>query len=577
MGSGLSEVRFYYAPAQARAPQPTAGATGQSLTTMLSWRPGRDMTSHQVYFGTDPNAVANGTVTAKTVTDHTFDPGALLYGTTYYWRVDGIDAAGIYRGEVWSFTTQEFSPVDDFESYNDTNHRLRDTWIDGLTDGKSGSVVGYLTAPSAEQTIVHGGTQSMPLAYDNRKTPFYSETTRDLGTPQDWTGHGATHLDLWFRGYPATGMTTPTNAPASLYLTVVDNVGKSGTVVHPNPSATNVADWTEWRIPLGDLMAAGIQMTQVQKITLGVGAKSSPKAGGTGMLYLDDLGLGHPVDAPIQARAPQPADGATGQSVTTTLRWQSDRAGASHKVFFGTNWDAVAYGTAAAQTVTDPAFDPGPLTYGTTYYWRVDEVSTVTCPGEVWSFTIREFTVVDDFESYNNTDNRIYDTWIDGLADGKSGSAVGYMTAPFAEQKIVHGGHQSMPLSYDNTKAPFSSETTRDLGVPQDWTGHGATHLDLWFKGSPGGPGTPFNYPSSLYLTVTDKAGKSKTVSNPMNPVAVQMVDWTEWRIRLSDLTGVSLTTVQKITLRVSSMVTSKAGGAGLLYFDDIGFGHPVK
>ena len=150
------------------------------------------------------------------------------------------------------------------------------------------------------------------------------------------------------------------------------------------------------------------------------------------------------------------------------------------------------------------------------------------------------------------------------------------MTAPFAEQKIVHGGHQSMPLAYNNTKAPFYSEATRDLGTAQDWTGHGATHQDLWFRGSSGGPGTPPNYPGPLYLTVTDKAGKSKTVSNPMNPVAVNMADWTEWRIRLSDLTGVSLTMVQKITLRVSAL-SSKVGGTGLLYFDDIGFGHPIK
>ena len=72
-----------------------------------------------------------------------------------------------------------------------------------MTDGKSGSTVGYMQAPFAEQTIVHGGKQSMPLAYDNSKSPFYSETTRDLGTAQDWTGNGATHMDLWFRGYPA--------------------------------------------------------------------------------------------------------------------------------------------------------------------------------------------------------------------------------------------------------------------------------------------------------------------------------------------------------------------------------------
>ena len=171
-----------------------------------------------MFFGTDPNAVAKGTATAKTVTDHAFDPGALLYGTTYYWRVDEVNTV-TYPGDVWSFTTPEFAAVDDFESYNDTDNRIYDSWIDGLTDGKSGSTVGYMAAPFAEQTIVHGGKQSMPLAYDNSKSPFYSETTRDLGTAQDWTGNGATHMDLWFRGYPAMASVAVTETGGKMTLT----------------------------------------------------------------------------------------------------------------------------------------------------------------------------------------------------------------------------------------------------------------------------------------------------------------------------------------------------------------------
>ncbi len=133
-----------------------------SVTTGLNWRPGREATSHKVYFGTDPNAVAKGTAASKTITAHAFDPGALTFGTTYYWKVDEIGGSGPYAGNVWSFTTQEFAVVDDFESYNDDKNRIFDTWIDGYTDLKSGSVVGYMQAPFAEQTIVHGGSQSMP-------------------------------------------------------------------------------------------------------------------------------------------------------------------------------------------------------------------------------------------------------------------------------------------------------------------------------------------------------------------------------------------------------------------------------
>ena len=216
--TGLSEVRFSYVPVQARSPQPATAATGVSVSTTLNWRPGREAGSHKVFFGTDPNAVANGTATAKTVTDHSFTPASLLFGTTYYWRVDEVNTV-TYPGDVWSFTTQEFAAVDDFESYNDTDNRIYDSWIDGLTDGKSGSTVGYMAAPFAEQTIVHGGKQSMPLAYDNSKTPFYSETTRDLGTAQDWTGNGATHMDLWFRGYPAPTSFAVTETGGKMSLT----------------------------------------------------------------------------------------------------------------------------------------------------------------------------------------------------------------------------------------------------------------------------------------------------------------------------------------------------------------------
>ncbi len=200
---GLSEVRFSYEPVLARSPAPATGTAGVSVSATMNWRPGREATSHKVFFGTDPNAVAKGTATSKTVTAHSFDPGGMTFGTTYYWRVDEVGGAGPYAGDVWSFTTQEFAAVDDFESYNDDNNRIYNSWIDGYTDGKSGSMVGYLQAPFAEQTIVHGGKQSMPLEYNNVKTPYYSEATRDLGTAQDWTGNGATHLDLWFRGYAA--------------------------------------------------------------------------------------------------------------------------------------------------------------------------------------------------------------------------------------------------------------------------------------------------------------------------------------------------------------------------------------
>ena len=118
--------------ARSRLPRPQ----GVDENTVLSWRPGREAASHQVYFGTDANAVRNGTAAVQTVTDHRFDPGPLKFGQTYYWKVAEVNEAAtpqIWEGDVWSFSTREALAVDDFESYtDDDNRRLRylDRWPD---------------------------------------------------------------------------------------------------------------------------------------------------------------------------------------------------------------------------------------------------------------------------------------------------------------------------------------------------------------------------------------------------------------------------------------------------------------
>jgi hypothetical protein len=286
---GLAEVRFFYVPLEARAPQPAPYAEGVAVDGSLDWRPGREATSHRVVFGADRAAVADGTATSKTVTEHGLAPGALDFGTKYYWKVDEV-GADTYPGSIWSFTTQDFAAVDNFETYtDDEGSRIYESWVDGWTNN-TGSTVGYLQAPFAERSIVHGGTQAMPLAYDNTKAPYYSEVQQTFDTPMDWTIGGANTLSLWFRG-PAAGA-TPANDPAGLYVVVEDKAGKTKTVTHPDPKATTVSAWTEWRIPFSDL--AGVNLAAVKKITVGVGDKANPKAGGAGMLYLDDIQFGKP-------------------------------------------------------------------------------------------------------------------------------------------------------------------------------------------------------------------------------------------------------------------------------------------
>ncbi len=214
--AGLSEVRFTYVPIMAREPTPANGADEQSLAPVLIWRPGREAVSHKVYLSSDRQAVADGTAFVDEVTTNTCLIDGLEYGKTYYWKVDEVNEAAdpsVREGEIWCFSTTESFVVEDFESYNDDDSRIYNAWIDGFTTEASGSTVGNLVAPFAEQSVVHGGNQSMPMDYDNTVQPYYSEAEREFDDAQNWAVQGVTDLIVWFRGNPvnfeetATGIT----------------------------------------------------------------------------------------------------------------------------------------------------------------------------------------------------------------------------------------------------------------------------------------------------------------------------------------------------------------------------------
>jgi hypothetical protein len=268
-------------------PGPADKANDASQSPTLTWMPGQGATKHQVFFGDNLDAVTQGAAGTDKGTlalaETTFAPGALEALTTYYWRVDEILTSGTKTGAVWSFTTS--LSVDDFESYTDElGSAIFDTWIDGLTNGLSGSIVGNATAPFAEQGIVHGGLQSMPLDFNNVNSPFFSEAEREFAPTMDWTAAGADTLVLFVRG-------TPGNKAAPLYIGVEDSAKKSATVTYPDTAIVGASKWTEWKIALSDF--AGVNLAKVKMIRIGVGDKKA--AGGAGRIYVDDIYVTLPV------------------------------------------------------------------------------------------------------------------------------------------------------------------------------------------------------------------------------------------------------------------------------------------
>jgi len=266
-------------------PSPTDGANDAAPAAMLAWLPGKAAITHKLYLGEDADAVGQGTaeVDKGELEEPAFTPDPLQSGTTYFWRVDGMLPDGtIQTGDVWSFTT--YIPVDDMESYTDEEgSRIYETWIDGWTNGTS-STVGYIEAPFAEQTIVHGGLQSMPVDYNNINSPFYSEAEQSFAPAQDWTINEFDTLVLHVRGRGANG-------EGQVYVAIQDASNRTAVIVHPNAALATVGKWTEWTIPLSDLTAAGVDVSRVKTMYIGVGDRDNPAAGGAGLLFIDDIYL----------------------------------------------------------------------------------------------------------------------------------------------------------------------------------------------------------------------------------------------------------------------------------------------
>jgi len=93
----------------ASTPSPADGATGIAPDANLKWTAGDRAVAHDVYFGTSYNSVNNATDPnvlpgrgRQTATN--YEPGTLLLGQQYFWRIDEFDGATVRKGAVWSFT-----------------------------------------------------------------------------------------------------------------------------------------------------------------------------------------------------------------------------------------------------------------------------------------------------------------------------------------------------------------------------------------------------------------------------------------------------------------------------------------
>jgi hypothetical protein len=264
------------------------------MTPTLRWNAGDYAASHEVYFGTDEDAVKNATTASaeyegsRVLGDESFEPGRLAWDSPYFWRVDEVNNLhpdSPWTGNVWSFRTGDFLVVDNMEDY-DVDNQIWWNWLDGLgyvdDDGVthpgngSGSEIGDpSTGTYTEETIVNSGSQSIPYWYNNSGSTGklnYSEANLTLTDTRDWTEEDVKALSLWFRGYPASVGSLVESPPGTFTMTGsgTDIAGQSdefhyaykmlngpGTIVARVDSLENTNDWAKAGVMIRETLEAG--------------------------------------------------------------------------------------------------------------------------------------------------------------------------------------------------------------------------------------------------------------------------------------------------------------------------------
>jgi regulation of enolase protein 1 (concanavalin A-like superfamily) len=518
----------------------------------LIWGAGSTASRHEVYFGTDETAVTNATpsdpmgVYKGSQPGTTYEPGNLANNTTYFWRIDEVDEEDTtYTGRVWSFKTLADIPiynpnlvgwwrldggcsgnniVVDSSGYN--RHGTLEgnpQWITGYHDGALqfdgrgdyvelpiGSLIGQLSNSTFMLWLDSEAGGSWVRAFDfGTEDPnvymclgprwwfmddmYFAITTSGednqilvqptgFDIESGWQ-HVAVTIDadagtiiLYYNGEELARNTTAILLPKDLGNTTNNWLGRS----HDPENSYYLGSMDDFRIYNYALTADEI-----------VEVMNRPD--------------------PMIAWGPTPANSSIPDiEHTLPLSWSLGDNAVQHDVYFGTDANAVknadisdTTGVYRGRQDSNSYSPPGGVEPNQVYYWRIDEVHTdaTISTGRVWSFTVADYLIVDDFEDYDDVGNIIYYTWEDYYVNN-TGMTVGHLEAPYAEQIIVHSSSQAMYMRYDNDGTVnegtpletagtlFYSEAQREWQNPQDWTRRDVNSLTIWFRGIPASVGS---------------------------------------------------------------------------------------
>jgi|GEM_PF-830544 len=253
---------------------------------------------------------------------------------------------------------------------------------------------------------------------------------------------------------------------------------------------------------------------------------------------------------------PSPFDGSVNIPSETILSWNGGTSAESFDVYFGTDEAGVGAATRSSRwfkgNQTSESYDPRPLSMNTTYYWRIDDVTTGgTVKGAVWSFTTADCDLMETFEYGDPNDF--------AAAWQGAGGATGWISLSTAPK---HGGQKSMELQYFNFAQSYSA-AVYDLGQTHDFTqGHG--HLGIYLLGQASNPA------ERLYAIIEDNTGATAEIEYSGSG-GVTSTQWFGWGIDLRQISGVDLTQVSRIHIGLGDPDGLPSSTSGKIWVDDIG------
>ena len=541
--------------AEASDPIPVMDSNDVERDLVLGWTAGEFSAEHNVYLGTDWADVNNastgnplGVLLSQGQTEASFDAGRLEFGKTYYWRVDEVNGTPdktVFKGNVWSFEVEPYSiqipgstmavtASSTSNEFSTPDRTIDDSGLDANNAHDISSENMWFTAPVDLDPWIQ----------------YEFDDVKKLDTMKIWNSNSAAEVAIGWGvkdveiAYSKDGETWDVLADANQFNRApgspsynqydeIDFGGAAAKVVRLNIQS----NWG------GIMMSYGLSEVQFSMI-------------------------------PAGARSPEPASGSVDVLPDAVLSWRAGREAAQHTIYVSTDQNEVADGLAPSVTSSTNSLDLSSLDLelGQTTYWRVDEVNEAQAvsvwPGPVWSFSTVDALTVDDFESYSNVSpHRPFQTWHDGFGysadeffpvgyEGNgTGAGIGHdiwsLSSPhygddLMETGLVHGGSQSMPVTYDGAGSQV------DLPLDnQDWTQYGLQTLSIAFHGTAGNTG-------QLYA----KINHTKILYD-QDPADIANSSWLVWQIDLSSVSG--LDNVTALSIGVDG-----AGAVGTIYLDDI-------